>query len=460
MQQMMKEEMKVNIRDLVFHLLYRWRSIVIVALIAALLLLGVQYLQMNSETAAETWRQDMEEYREAQLIYETSTNNLKAAIESSMNQINALRDYQEHSILISINPWAEWRATNQYSILLDAEAGEPTSDIARQKAEDALRVLYGTIDNGLDAEKIIQLTGASEEQYARELIGVSYESNALENAVITVTVRGDSEDMVRQVMQYLETVMAEENRSTGQQIAAHQLMLINADVRLIVDSNLKTRQEELEAKIRSLQTGIQADQKALAGLSEPSEPDHYRMGVKTAIKYALIGAFLGAVAMIGIYIFSYVLGGKLHTAEDFRERYGIPVYGDFVHSRARKPGKGIDRLLEKKEFERDRVDERQLLEGIGTLIRKNTAGKELLLTGTISKEKLDSLREKLTGVMKEFSISAEPDFIHNPGAISASKDAAYVLLVEEKYTTRIREIDREAEMLAVNGTTVSGFIGL
>ncbi len=62
--------------------------------------------------------------------------------------------------------------------------------------------------------------------------------------------------------------------------------------------------------------------------------------------------------------------------------------------------------------------------------------------------------------MKGCTITVGADYIHNAEAVQASKNAGSVLLVEEKQVSRVRDIDREAELLSINSAKVSGFIVL
>jgi hypothetical protein len=71
------------------------------------------------------------------------------------------------------------------------------------------------------------------------------------------------------------------------------------------------------------------------------------VGIK---KFAAIGFIVGAFLLVAIYAVKYIMSGVLHSGSELSERYGLPVYGEFAKSRARRPGKGLDKLFEKWEF--------------------------------------------------------------------------------------------------------------
>ena len=60
--------------------------------------------------------------------------------------------------------------------------------------------------------------------------------------------------------------------------------------------------------------------------------------------------------------------------------------------------------------------------------------------------------------VKGIELAFETDYLHNSEAVAASRDLDSVLLVEEKYKSRIRDLNRMAEMLTIEDANVIGAI--
>jgi ElaB/YqjD/DUF883 family membrane-anchored ribosome-binding protein len=229
---------------------------------------------------------------------------------------------------------------------------------------------------------------------------------------------------------------------------------MDEEVRSRIDGNLLTRQDEIYNQILGWQTMLKEQKEALNELEDKKEPTK-PVGI---IKFAAIGFILGAFLLAGIHVVRYIGGGKLHKGSELSENYGVPVYGEFIKSRARRPGKGLDRLFEKWEFRHASSDE-AVINDIVALIRERNDGKRVLLTGTLAQEKLESLRQKLRpGLDDVVYLEIAGDFLTNGAAITDASQADAVVMVEEKHVSRLQDIRREAELLIMGSANVTGCV--
>ena len=60
--------------------------------------------------------------------------------------------------------------------------------------------------------------------------------------------------------------------------------------------------------------------------------------------------------------------------------------------------------------------------------------------------------------MQGIELVFEPDYLHNSEAVAASRDLDSVLLVEEKYRSRVRDLNRMAGMLEIEEANVVGAV--
>jgi hypothetical protein len=280
----------------------------------------------------------------------------------------------------------------------------------------------------------------------------------LDNTTNTITIQviGESEEKVTGQLEYFVNRLYTVSGPIAQEVCAHTLLLVIEDCYSRTDSDLSSKQDENNQQIISWQESLKKQREAVNELEERDEP--VPPG-KHVVKYAVIGFILGAFLLAAIYAVKYICGGKLNNVGEISERYGLPVYGEFAHSRARRPGKGLDKLFEKWEFKHAVTDAQVVESTVSALLRERFAGKKILLAGTCAQRKLDalggSLSRHLSGACE---ISSQGDLPVNANAVSASKDADAVILVEEKYVSRIASIGQAAEQLGIADVNLVGCI--
>ena len=72
MRQKTTYEQDISLRDILFHVLYHWRSILVVSLCAAVLVAGYRYLSISAGNEQESWNSKITEYQENQNLYDIS----------------------------------------------------------------------------------------------------------------------------------------------------------------------------------------------------------------------------------------------------------------------------------------------------------------------------------------------------------------------------------------------------
>ena len=103
------EEQVIYPKDLLFAALYRWKAAVVLGLVLALLLGGLQVLKSSGSGVADTAAQAA--YEEALLEFEEEKASLDAYKEKYEAEILAQTQYLQDSVLLSLNPFAHYRAT-------------------------------------------------------------------------------------------------------------------------------------------------------------------------------------------------------------------------------------------------------------------------------------------------------------------------------------------------------------
>ena len=172
---------------------------------------------------------------------------------------------------------------------------------------------------------------------------------------------------------------------------------------------------------------------------------------------ALTGAGLGLLAMLGLYLITFVRRSRLKKGDELTEQYGVPLFGEVERSGARKPGKGIDGLLEKLEFRKKPITEEQVYDNAAVLVRENRGEGTLLLAGTVGEDVLGRVKAEMAKRLgEEMVIGTLAGFPAGSGAAEEVCRAGAVLWVEEKNVSRNDGIRKAAEMLETAGAKVIG----
>ena len=97
-------EQEIDLKDLLFVLLYRWRILLLAAVIGAALLGGYKAVKGNAKQTdlpqTESYQEELDNYEREKLAIETSIENL----ENSMDEQN---HYLAEAPLMQINPYKE-----------------------------------------------------------------------------------------------------------------------------------------------------------------------------------------------------------------------------------------------------------------------------------------------------------------------------------------------------------------
>lgn len=447
-------ETELDLRDLFFHLCYRWRSILIAALIGAIALGAFQYLQVTLIHREGKQTKEEKQFEIDLQDYEDSVDNAKTNIQTYKKLIKEKQDYLKESVYMKLDSQEEWVAYKRFYIKMDQAVIEALPQIVQEDPADYVAAMYtSTLKSGLDAEEMETLLGTSKKEYIDELVSVWSDSAA---NTVTVQVIGASEELVTTQLDYFVNRLTDYCQSLAQAAGTHTLTLVSGDCLSWTDSGLSSKQDEISKQIMGWQENLKEQREELNELEEEEAPKAPGLHL---LRFAVFGFILGAFLLAVIYVAKYILGGRIYSGRELSERYNLPLYGEYDRSRARRSGKGLDKLFEMWEFKNVAVDDKAITDGICTLLREKFSGRRVLLTGTCPQEKLDAFSAKLQNELANAcAISAQGGLPVDSRAIAAARDADAVILVEEKYASRNADIVRAAEMLQIGGADVKGCV--
>ena len=221
--------------------------------------------------------------------------------------------------------------------------------------------------------------------------------------------------------------------------------------------NVKTKIESFEDLLEEneeLQKQIDEQEAQIVDLSVT------RASLKAVLKYAIVGVMLGAFIFCGVIFLQFILDHRLRTSGELKERYNLPILGEFSSEAAKRHGK-FDQWLDKLSGDVQTLpDDKQVYELIAAAVQTSAATlpMQLAVTGTVNKEIMGQVGEQLKSLLPDtYAIKLETNPVYNAAFLADLKKYT-VLLVEAKGVSDKREIEKLAEVLYRNEVKVIGAV--
>lgn len=427
-----------RLKDFFFHLLYRWRSILLVVLLCAAVVGGLKAFNVNAAHQAGNKTKDELRYEQDMEAYRKEVANAQKKLKKNLDVLNERLAYRKDSLLMQLDPGNVWIAEKKYLVTGAAE-----------KAADVVAVYTGAMIADHDEAALEDAFGTSNAGYVNEVVTITADSE--ENA-FRVKAAASTEEAAEKGLAYAVRKI-EEAEKNAQAVGQHTLLAADEGVSRQILADLTKLKNDLNDDINKYTDKVKTSERNLKG-TEENEP--LRPG-NPAVRGVLTGAGLGLLAMLGLYLITFVRRSRLKKGDELTEQYGVPVFGEVERSGARKPGKGIDGLLEKLEFRKKPITEEQVYDNAAVLVRENRGEGNLLLAGTVGEDVLGRVKAEMAKRLgEEMVIGTLAGFPAGSGAAEEVCRAGAVLWVEEKNVSRNDGIRKAAEMLETAGAKVIG----
>lgn len=448
-------EQEINLKDLFFSVMYRWRSILVAALIGAVILGTFQYVSLSSVHSKGERTEEERQYEIDLQKYHTSMETYQKDIETYTNLIAARKEYRDNSPYLKLDPQNVWVAERRYYVEVDPSVLEALPEGSTIDPTDYVLSVYASaMREDMDDAELEEVFGTTNLNYIGEQAWVS--TSAGENMLSLVgrsTTPEDAEKFLSYVVSRVELLY----NGKAQDINPHKLVLFNESVTSRIDNAVLTNQNNIKTEIAGYQKTLDTAIEGLNKLEIEEEPEPPGNHIK---KMAAIGFIIGAFLLAGIYALVYVLNGKLTSGDMLSGQYGIPLLGEFYRSQAKHSGKWPDKWIEAMERGKTTQDSSSVIGHITELIQDQAPDGSILLVSTEKEEKLAELVKQLSGKLNGREIKCCADFLSNAGAVSAASMADAVIVVEEKNASYIKNIDRMADLLITSHAKVIGAIVL
>ena len=468
------DESEISLLDLLYHILRRWRSILLFAVLFCVLLGGFKLVKGIRTLGSADLKEEQKNYENQLQGYTISKEHLENQIQELTDAIQDKEDYYDHSVLMKLDPKQAYKGTVTFVVtdageMPAAEANRDLSLAIDRKMNSVLGSYVALIQNGTILRDVQNgLSSKLDQKYLAELI---YTQVDYQSKLFHITVVGDDKQQVQSIsdaiVQGLQNASAQMNAS----VASHRLELLSsyvgndADTSIPIgmipeagantsDASYQTSIEELQksytSTITDMQTQLLDCNNQLSELEEPEPPvGTSRTSVlKEGIKYGIIGFIAGAFVLAFVYALQYLLCGKLMDSDELNDRYGILLLGDYhapLHAHVNRIDRWIDRMS-------GITEDKRFVESVYALSAANIMAQvggeknpKLLLMGNAKSEDFDAaataLSEKLCSSGIDVIVAGNVN--ESASAIEKLQQAEQVVLIEQRGASRQQDIQKE-----------------
>ena len=451
--------------DLLWSVLRRWRNILIVMVIAAILIGGGGFLKSykayKDPKARET---KQKEYEEALESYNLSVELYQTRIANLENKIAEMDMYSETSLLLQMDPYNVYKITKSYYIDSNYEI---MPDVFYQNPDhtEALVKGYRWAIDRLNFEDLIDFPGEADlttkhpilDQSGKTVYSTSGDTNT---GILTIRVFGDSEKRARQILAAIDAEIERQKVVLTAAIGEHSVSVLNEGAEIVIDTELITLQDTFSSEYESALNSLEKAQTKLNDLQKPTKPTYSRTSVfKDGIKYGIIGLFIGLFGAVIWHLLPLCGWNKLINVEDIRNRYRQNVLGT-LQVTAKKQNK-IDRWIAGKLGIIADQSQEEAAEYILENVQLGFADKEkLLVIGSVGEEKITALCDLLNAKSTSVSFVPGGDVNKSSAALKAISGEKAVIVAEEWQKSEHRSVSHEIDKLALASVENTGFIVL
>ena len=484
-------EEEIDLIQLAFSILHKYRQILMTVVICAVLAAGFglaknayssyaegkaadsEDVAVAKSAAQQKYDEEMLAYREEKTKHDTNVQQYQEellenqqAIESTKIKIQNAQEYLDNSVLNTIDPYnvpvaqADLYVSTDYKIL-------PGMDYQNVDYTDAVLKAYSSlITNSETMDKIAKTVGM-EERYLQELVSVSGDSST---RLLTIRAYGADEATANKILDALLVRMEDVRPTIQSTVGSHSIAQLTRTstvsvMTLLRDSqqqnrddltNLQNQVTTLEAADRVLEQSIEDEQQALEAMKLPEAPEE---GTSMP-KLIVLGALLGAVLACGVVVVKFLLDGMVYSASELNRSTGLPVLGALASDRTKKAGK-LDAKLYQMEGRPDGSADAEMLCLMAQTIRSRAPeAKNILVTGDLPADQLEALAAALqaTEPLRGQSVTAAESILKAAATVPHVVAADAIVLAADCTVTRTDAVREQNEKIVRLGKQILGCI--
>lgn len=324
-----QEYREIDLIDLLLAILKKWKLLVIVALIFALLGTGFGFIKAN-KVKTPTTKADLEKLEATMTKEEISDVKSAASIIGEYRVMyNSQKAYNENSIYQKLDPFDIKTATLKYYVDNDYKISYPVISETNN-----LIPIVQTYVSVLSKDAIYERMSSEVDSkitplYFSEMVSVDTE-NLQGEGLFVVTVMADTNERLEKMVAIVKDELRGSTESIVETYGAHTLTLAFETIKSDSNSAVYDQQQLNIQKLTTITKAISDTEATFSGdqLSYLKGLIHEELQEKVSVvKFTVIGALFGFLIVACVVIFRYFISGTVKTSKEIESTYGIEVLG-------------------------------------------------------------------------------------------------------------------------------------
>ncbi|SEA39025.1 hypothetical protein SAMN05216349_11125 [Oribacterium sp. KHPX15] len=454
MEMEMRDEDEIDLLQLCFLCLRKWKTILLAGVVLALALGGYKGARELSKVGTEVAVEAEETAEEKVTQYDATLASYKAQFDRLSETFEKNQVYEQESIIMNMNPNNYFSGSSTYYISTDYKI---MPDMTYQDVDYSADIAQAYLSYLTSSECLAyvqsKLTEKISAKYLSELIRVN-----VTGRVLNVKVVGDTSGRTTEILNAISEAIDNYKKEVDTKIHEHKLDLMEyseventsstdgsesgsgndnyvADVqKQFSDSqiNLTNQISTFYDKYTKLaDTKVSTDSSG-SGITKSQ-------AVKSGVKFGIIGLILGFFVAAGFIVFKAIIEDKIVNAGEISYLFGLRIFGDY------KSGAGsgaFDKLLYKLSYGDALPDKEKFYEVAAANVKtfatafKDEDIKDISLIGRIDSEALQSIVKSINDINGDDTVKLAGDIITDASAINAIRDAKYTLIAVDRTTSK------------------------
>jgi len=454
----MRNEVQVNIKDLVFYILKKWKCIILFALAGCMfvsIFYGINMAKNNKQASkVETTEETLDS------LYNRLSEEERVTVQQALNiyrtneqNYNSFKEYVSKSWRFQI----DGNSTPTYRLMYSLQ-GKQLGD--NSVIEDEIFLL---IRNWIRSEAVAKKISEElqldlDASYIQEILAMEYTAGYNWFSLVVVAPDKEQCEAVKNVLKQLFTEKIQELQNVYSDI---QIKYLSEEYCVEVNDSIRANQLSYHQRLNSLKSilatykfELNANQQKYydillrknLNVGESNETIIQQPNTNVAeqplfdIKISLLGAIAGVVIAILALLMRYLLTDTLKIKEDISETLHQYVFGE-------ADAKSLEKELP------------MMIEDIKYSAKKSSVSR-LLLAGTYTDEAVELLKENIKKSLEKEFDKIEIDVIakENAKVLRTINEADGIVCVEKIRKSTYKNIEKEIDLCNHYHIPVMGFI--
>lgn len=477
------KEREINLIDLLFEILLKWRMIIVFMLIGGILLGGYSYMNSAKTLKAQQTQVVLTDEEKMASLEAKLTDEEKVKVIMALDYANYATYYNE-SVLMQIDANNAPTTELVWDIQAEDEAMEAELVGVYEQMFEA-GVTEWLIQNGMDeaeASKVNELI-ITEAEWLRDTDYIFTDKNS----VIYISVVHVDEDSCKALADMVKAYVNEQQKELAKLYGEHKATVVSETYATVINADLLSKQRNTLVIITDCNTKIAALKKEFTDLQKQyldllqkdvivnaeevadteaqPETEASVPAPSVSIKFVAVGMVAFAFLYVCLIFVTYIFNNKLRANDDLTVLYDVPQFGVVNSKKSKKKFLGfVDKWLlslrdrNKREFTAE--ESKEIAAVAIKVAAKKSDSNEVYLIGCDLKKQANDLCTGIQDILKEDNIKIEilDNVLYNAEEMDKLTDVQCAVLVETVGSTMYDEVTKELELLKRNNINVLGGI--